>query len=195
LAADPYVYAGTNVPENLFGKRDQSKLNVIEADIVWPRFAALHSQGVDAEMPLSPDLHKTVHRRLFERVYPFAGKFRTINIAKNGEIVYANVAFLETSAETTWHDIRKRFETPCESVEDVVARLVTSMGDLHVLHPFREGNTRTLQLVIREIAWRAGYAVRWLEADPKAIRVAGTAAAVGENDPYTQLLLGITLPR
>lgn len=63
------------------------------------------------------------------------------------------------------------------------------------LRPFREGNTRTLQLVTREIAWRASFDVRWLDADPKAIRAAGTATGVGVNEPYTKLLLGITHAR
>lgn len=68
------------------------------------------------------------------------------------------------------------------------------MADLHVLHPFREGNTRTLQLAVREIAWRAGFSVEWMRADPTTIRSAGTAAAVGDNQPYVEMLRAITVP-
>jgi cell filamentation protein len=192
--ADPYVYPGTTVLMNKYDERDQVKLNAIEAAVVWPEFIDIYSAGVSENVPLSVGLHQAVHKHLFERVYPFAGKFRTMDIAKAGEIQYAAVAFLHDSAEKVWRDINRRFATPPESLEAAIEPLVESMGDLHVLHPFREGNTRTLQLVIREIAWRAGFNIQWVLADPTVIRNAGTAAAVGDNAPYTEMLRKITKP-
>jgi cell filamentation protein len=194
VASDPYVYPGTDVLKNKFDVRDQSELNTIEADLVWKRFVDIY-EGDISHVPLSVELHRAVHKHLFELVYPFAGTFRTVDMSKDGEIVYAAAAFLQDNAEKTWQTIRKRFLTPPTELNALLEPLAESMGDLHVLHPFREGNTRTLQLLTREIAWRAGFSVQWMNANPALIRFAGTAAAVGDNAPYIDILKSITVRR
>ena len=128
-------------------------------------------------------------------MYPFAGTFRTVDMSKAGEIAYATAAFLKANADKTWRDVNERFATRPESLEAFFESLAESMGDLHVLHPFREGNTRTLQLVAREIAWRAGFNVQWAKARPDRIRDAGTAAALGDDGPYIAVLRAITVER
>jgi cell filamentation protein len=192
--SDPYVYPGTTVLKNTFGERDQDRLDQIEADVVWPRFETLYIAGIDEHKALSADMHRAIHFHLFERLYPFAGQFRTVTMAKEGEIVYPPAEFLAANAEKVWRDINKRFSLKPASLDDLLEPLAESMGDLHVLHPFREGNTRTMQLAIREIAWRAGFSLEWMRADPSKLRAAGTAAAFGDNRPYIDMLRSIAIP-
>jgi len=191
---DPYVYPGTTVLKNKFDQHDQDKLNTIEANIVWSKFIEIYASGINEKYPLDAKLHRGIHKYLFGDVYPFAGKFRTITIAKEGEIVYPPPEFLNDNADKVWRDINKRFSGPIKTVEELLEPLAESMGDIHVLHPFREGNTRTLQIASREIAWRAGYALEWMKADPSKIRLAGTAAAFGDNGPYIEILTQIAKP-
>ncbi|MGH7757624.1 MAG: Fic/DOC family protein [Vulcanimicrobiaceae bacterium] len=189
VGEDPYVYPGTRVLINALGIRDRVELDRVEANIVGARFAELLLRGVPGE--LSPAWHKGIHRSLFGELYPlFAGDYRRIYIAKSGEAPYANPAYLQSNAEAIFREISApgRFSEAAPEFRRELARV---MGDIHVLHPFREGNTRTLQIATAEIAKRAGHLLRWQDADPTAIRQAGTEAAFGDYGPYERILAAI----
>ena len=77
---DPYVYPETNVLRNILGIQDRQMLDDAEADYVSFRLREL------AENPLGGDYdvdHLTeMHKYIFQDIYEWAGKIRTINIEK-----------------------------------------------------------------------------------------------------------------
>lgn len=186
---DPYVYPGTNVLINLADIRDGEELARFEADVVMQSFKELLWHGVPGE--LGAEWYRSVHAGLFGAAYPWAGTFRTIDIFKEGEPPYADARFLDEQAAATFGSLKA--ENNLRGLERgiFVARLAIVMGDLHVLHPFREGNTRTLQIATAEIAHRAGHSLAWQRADPTTIRSAGTAAVFFDFEPYRKILLEI----
>jgi cell filamentation protein len=189
LPTDPYVYPGTHVLKNSFGIRDQAELDRLEADIVGLRFRRLLVNGISGD--LSPDWHKNVHRELFRKVYPFAGEYRTTHIEKLGEAPYASPDFLADNAAVIFRDLASKDYLRGLSPVEFRHEIARVMGELHVLHPFREGNTRTLQVTTFEIAARAGHHLDWRRLDPKTIRPAGTAAAFENYLPYERILASI----
>jgi len=190
LAFDPYVYPGTNVLKNALGIRDQKALDRLEADIVGTKFGILLANGVSGD--LTPDWHKSIHRQLFAELYPaFAGKYREMNIAKLGEALYANHVFLDDNAAVIFRDLANHNSLHGLAPKEFRHEIAKVMGELHVLHPFREGNTRTLQVATFEIAARAGHHLDWQRADPKMIRQAGTAAAFENYLPYERILAAV----
>jgi cell filamentation protein len=190
---DPYVYPGTTVLKNNLNIRDQRSLDKAEADIVGARFLEAISNGMPGAF--SPKWHKAIHKQLFNDVYPFAGVYRTMDIAKAGEAPYAKTPYLAENAETIFGKLATRTDLAGLNAAAFRRELATIMGDIHVLHPFREGNTRTLQVATFEIAARAGHFLDWRRADPKLIRAAGTAAAYGITQPYEKILEEIDAPR
>jgi len=73
-ARDPYVYPGTNVLINNGDIRDQAELNRFEEDAVFVAFAAMKHRLITGPFDLRR-LQET-HRRIFGRVYPWAGELR-----------------------------------------------------------------------------------------------------------------------
>jgi cell filamentation protein len=190
VARDPYVYPGTTVLRNALNVRDQDKLNQIEADVIAIRFLDLLKQGVPGE--LTPAWYRSVHQQLFQDLYPdWAGKFREMDISKANEIFYAKSTYLEDNAKTVFKKLGQANGLCDLDTPTFIERLSEVMGDLHVLHPFREGNTRTLQVATAEIARRAGHSIAWQQADPTTIRLAGTAAALGDEKPYREILSAV----
>lgn len=189
MARDPYVYPGTNVLKNVLGTQDAALLADFEADVVMVQFRGLLRFGAPGE--LTPAWHRSVHRALFVLVYPWAGDFRTINISKESEPPYADFLFLEENAEKIFRDLKATNELRGLERGVFIERLSHVMGELHVLHPFREGNTRTLQIITAEIAHRAGHSLAWQYADPATIRAAGTAAVFFDFEPYQRILTEI----
>ncbi len=53
------------------------------------------------------------------------------------------------------------------SKEELAKSLAYYMAELNVLHPFREGNGRTIREFIRELAWKNGYILDMQNVQPK----------------------------
>ncbi len=186
---DKYVYPGTDILINSRDYRDKDALARFEADVVMVQFEEMLRYGVPGDF--SPEWYCSIHREMFSRVYPWAGDFRDIRIFKPGEIEYASPAFLEQWASSLFGDLVKAQGYCGLERAEFIATIARFMGDLHVLHPFREGNTRTLQVATAEIAYRAGHSLAWNTADPESIRAAGNAAAGNNFSAYERILTEI----
>ena len=75
-----------------------------------------------------------IHYYLFSDIYDFAGKIRTVNLAK-GNFRFASVMFLEMSLQ----NIEKM---PQSNFDEIVEKYV----EMNVAHPFREGNGRSTRI-------------------------------------------------
>lgn len=75
-----------------------------------------------------------IHKYLFDEIYDFAGKIRTVNIAK-GNFRFAPVMYLQTAIE----NIEKM---PQSTFDEIIEKYV----EMNVAHPFREGNGRSTRI-------------------------------------------------
>ena len=80
-----------------------------------------------------------IHAFLFSDVYDFAGKIRTVNIAK-GNFRFAPLMYLEAALE----NIEKM---PQGSFDEIIEKYV----EMNVAHPFREGNGRSTRIWLDHI--------------------------------------------
>lgn len=75
-----------------------------------------------------------IHEYLFQDIYNFAGKIRTVNIAK-GSFRFAPVVYLQ--------DALKHIENmPQSTFDEIIKKYV----EMNVAHPFREGNGRSTRI-------------------------------------------------
>ncbi len=90
----------------------------------------------------------SIHRRLFEGVFKFAGRIRDYDITKKewvlrgDTVLYVNAEDLHRAIE---YDLEqeKEFSYRGLSLDDVVAHIAKFVSNLWQIHPFGEGNTRT----------------------------------------------------
>lgn len=75
-----------------------------------------------------------IHRYLFDGLYDFAGKVRTLNIAK-GNFRFANCLYLDAILPV----IEKMPET---TFDEIIAKYV----EMNIAHPFMEGNGRATRI-------------------------------------------------
>ena len=75
-----------------------------------------------------------IHRYLFGDIYEFAGKVRTVNVAK-GNFRFAPVMYLQAAIE----NIEKM---PQSTFEEIIEKYV----EMKIAHPFREGNGRSTRI-------------------------------------------------
>lgn len=115
-----------------------------EADIVSTRIAKLLGEKT---FQFSPAEWLTIHRRLFEGVFPHAGQIRQYNITKKEWVLKG-----ETVTYAAWSSIKdtldydfateKQFSYEGLSVDASVKHLAKFAADIWQIHPFCEGNTR-----------------------------------------------------
>jgi cell filamentation protein len=75
-----------------------------------------------------------IHEYLFDGLYDFAGKIRTLNISKDG-FRFANALYLE--------DALKRIE---ELPENTFEEIIEKYAEMNIAHPFMEGNGRSMRI-------------------------------------------------
>lgn len=81
----------------------------------------------------------TIHRYLFEDIYDFAGKVRSVNIAK-GNFRFAPVMYLQAALESIEN-------MPQSTFDEIIEKYV----EMNVAHPFREGNGRSARIWLDQI--------------------------------------------
>ncbi len=75
-----------------------------------------------------------IHKYLFEDIYEFAGKLRTVNIAK-GNFRFAPLMYLEAA-------ITNVEKMPQSTFDEIIEKYV----EMNIAHPFREGNGRSTRI-------------------------------------------------
>ncbi len=97
---------------------------------------------------------KAIHKALFEDIYDFAGKIRTVNIAKGG-FRFAPLMYLEAAIE----NIDKM---PQSTFDEIIEKYV----EMNIAHPFREGNGRATRIWLDCVLKKEiGKVVDWSQVD------------------------------
>ncbi len=122
---------------------DKSRID--EADKVSARVSEILAEQT---FSFSPAEYITIHRRLFEDIYSFAGKIRDYNISKkewvlNGETVF--YASAQSIRDTLDYDFaqEKSFSYQGLSISQTAEHIAKFVSGLWQIHAFGEGNTRT----------------------------------------------------
>ena len=97
---------------------------------------------------------KDIHAYLFQDVYSFAGKIRTVNIAK-GHFRFAPVLYLKEALNSI-------DKMPQDTYEHIIEKYV----EMNVAHPFCEGNGRSARIWLDAIMKKElGKVVDWSKID------------------------------
>ena len=134
---DPYVYKGTTVLKNRIGIRDQKTLEAFEVEMSTLR----------AEEPLPIGLfdaahYRKIHRFLFQDVYSWAGRYRTVRIAKD-QNVFCYPEHISAQMDKLFERLNHGELLRTAEFPLFAERTASFLGNLNAIHPFREGNGRT----------------------------------------------------
>ena len=143
------------VLENKLGISDSAELARAEERLSKQRAVELFDSGALAS--LEPGTYESlakIHEHLFSDVYDFAGKMRSVDIARGG-FRFAPVLYLA--------DAVARIEAmPQSTFDEIVEKYV----EMNVAHPFREGNGRAMRVWLDSMLKAGiGKAVDWSRVD------------------------------
>lgn len=151
---DPYSYRGLDCLRNRLGLRDPALLQAFELEMSTLR----------AEEPLpmgrfGPAHYRRVHRHLFQDVYSWAGRYRTVRTAKDG-----NWFCFPENIEGQMNQLFRRLVMPPfgpgAGFDAFIAAAADFLADLNAIHPFREGNGRSQLSFLHLVALWADHPLR-----------------------------------
>lgn len=189
-----YFVETDDVLANKLGISDAQELErreyKITNDKIGEALATAHPRIFDFNLLLD------LHRQLFDDIYTFAGKIRTVNISKpDSPIPFCYVDFISSEANRIFGELAQDQYLVGLSHPDFVEKLAYYASELNALHPFREGNGRTTRLFLLLMAKNAGYLIDYSLASRRAILYADTTAFAGDlaplRDLYRQIVIKI----
>lgn len=157
-----YCYPDSDVLKNKLNIRDRDELKRAEEEITALK------QYMLMESPIKGRFSKTqlmnIHLFLFEYIYPFAGHIRREQISKGDNMFFTphligqelDKVFSKLHGEKMLHETDRKRQ---------IEHLSYIMSELNIIHPFREGNGRSIRELIRYMALHYGFTLDWSLVD------------------------------
>ncbi len=121
--------------ENKFGIKHSAELAREEERISKKKAVELFENGMLEKLEAGKfQTLCEIHKYLFDDIYDFAGKIRTVNLSK-GNFRFAPLMYLETA-------IKNVDKMPQNTFDEIVEKYV----EMNIVHPFREGNGRSMRI-------------------------------------------------
>lgn len=184
MSEDPYVDPATGVLINLLGFDDEDALSRAESEIATARLNELQRRPITGGFDV---VHlQLIHRHLFGDIYPWAGDFRTVNLARTASFgdwrhvrQYLDSVFVELAAEHHLVGLPQ---------EALATRLAYYLGEVNAAHPFREGNGRTQRAFFAQLCREAGWMWRWSTISAAENNAASEASLMGDPTKLEHLI-------
>ena len=169
---------------NRAGITDPERLYRIEAATTAVAIYALMTEQLPGRYDLT---HlQTFHRRIFGRIYPWAGEIRTVTIAKTE--MFCLPQYIEAYALSTFAELAREKHLRGLSRDEFADRLTHYLAEVNAMHPFREGNGRTQRAFFGQLAREAGWPIDWSGLDPDENVDTAIASLRGDNRPLRTML-------
>jgi cell filamentation protein len=155
----------TGILKNLQGIKDPDVLLFVESSAVTKRLQQLYDNPIEIK---DSNSLLVIHHYLFQDVYAWAGKVRTVNIYKDGKPFFNGERFSMgfQYIDTLINDYRNIEKL---NKEALASKLSEILDNINFLHPFREGNGRTQREFLRLLALEKGLTLNLNPPDNKDV--------------------------
>ncbi len=176
-----YCYPDTNVLKNKLNIRDNKLLKTAEEEITLIKQMELLKNPIKGNFSKAHLMN--IHKFIFEDIYLFAGKIRREQISKADTMFYPP-NLIDRRLDKMFAKIKEKDMLKETDKEKVFDNLAYVMAELNIIHPFREGNGRTIREFIRLMAKRMGYNLNWGNVDKEEL----LEASIMSVDDYKLLI-------
>lgn len=151
-----YCYKNSNVLINKLGIMDLNLLIATENVLVTFRLAQIIDNRTDFRRNLTIDHYTNIHKHLFQDLYDFAGELRkeftnkrNDSIDEEGTRIYCNPDFIYTCLKEQLGKMKSE-AVRIKNREELLNFITKNYFELYYIHPFRDGNSRTLREFLRQ---------------------------------------------
>ena len=182
-------YKGTTCLINKFGVKDDKQLSLIEGQITFAKGSELERNPIKGDFDF--EHYKAIHKYLFDDIYDWAGKIRTVNISKKGTN-FAKVNEIEKLANACFKRLKDENYFKGQEFHEYISNIVDFYCVTNMIHPFREGNGRTQRIFISQLIRLAGYDIDFSKIDTNNL-MSATIHAAGGVDVFLKEIFNNTI--
>ena len=161
-----YCYPDSNVLKNKLNIKDNKLLKTAEEEITLIKQMELLKNPIKGNFSKAHLMN--IHRFIFEDIYSFAGKIRREQISKADTMFYPP-SLIDSELDKVFAKIKEKNMFKETDEEKALDNLAYVMAELNIIHPFREGNGRSIREFIRLMAKRMGYNLNWGNVDKEEL--------------------------
>jgi cell filamentation protein len=160
-----YTDPNTGLLRNLQDITDREVLLFVESGAVTKRLQELYEKPIKIK---GIDTLFEIHRYLFQDIYVWAGKKRTVEISKDGKQFFPTSHF-DNAFRYINQLIADFKKIPKDNKKSLAEKLAEILDYVNYLHPFREGNGRTQREFLRLLALEKGLILNLNPPDNKSV--------------------------
>lgn len=169
-------YEGTACLINKFGIKDDKQLSLVEGQITFAKGSELERNPIKGSFDFKH--YKSIHKYLFDEIYDWAGKIRSVDMSKKGTS-FAKADGIEQLANACFARLKTENYFKGQEFNEFVSNIVDFYCVTNMLHPFREGNGRTQRIFISQLIRFAGYDINFSSINVDDLMSATVQAANG----------------
>lgn len=185
VVEDPYCYPGSKILKNKKKLQDPVQLERFEI--------AVTTQRSDEPLPngrLTVTHYRAIHHHLFQDIYDWAGRYRTVRISKNGNM-FCYPENIETSMRSLFKDLANANFFRNLDADTFSKKTAHFLSDLNAIHPFREGNGRAQFLFVSLLAYEADWPFEINRLNPTNFFSAMIESFSGSEDSLKNQIKGL----
>lgn len=168
--------------ENKLGIVNSNELELEEERISKKKALELFDKGILNRFASGKfSTLKAIHKYLYEDIYNFAGKIRTVNISK-GYFTFAPLAYLDEA-------LKNIDRMPQSNYDEIIEKYV----EMNIAHPFREGNGRATRIWLDHILKQEiGKVVDWSKIKKEDYMLAMQKSPINDTEIKNLLKCALT---
>ena len=179
-----YCYPDSDVLVNKLDIRDPNKLQIFERKLTMLRLLELIDKPIEGKFDLK---HlQAIHAYIFQDVYDWAGKIRTVDIAKGN--TFCNVRFISSQADAIFSKLKEEYYLAGLEEYMFTKRLAYYFSEINALHPFRKGNGRSQREFIRSLALKNGYLIYFEKVSKEEMLIASKKSFMCDYEDMEKIM-------
>jgi cell filamentation protein len=188
---DPYIYEN-GILVNKFRCETKDELDEQEKWFTTSRIIEITEKPIVGNFDL---IHlQKIHAYIFQDVYAWAGELRTVTITK-GNTMFCPVENINSYSKTIFKQLKEANYLKQLNTEAFCQQGAYYLGEVNMIHPFREGNGRSQRLFFQYLAKKAGYELNFKDITAKQMQKASIRSAAIDNKGFYEIFKKAIAPK
>ena len=186
--SDEAAGVSKGILKNKLGIKNKGRLERAETLLLSDTYTHFFELLKEKKVKFDLSLLFSIHKYFFDPLYEWAGKVRTVNISKD-DMFFAPIKYIDNALETFNQLIKTKLPKQSDTKDKVSKKLAIIHNEFNIIHPFREGNGRTIRLFLDLIAKNLGYIpIDWSKKPKSEYITACIKGAKSEHEPMTKII-------
>jgi cell filamentation protein len=184
--SENYCYPGTEILRNKLGLKNEDALTVAEREITSLKLLMLYNTPIFEKFDF--DCLCKIHEAIFSDLYEWAGQIRHGDFFSKGNSIFCRGMYIAENASKIFSNLFSE-NNLCELKKQFfIERTAYYMGEINALHPFREGNGRTLREFFRQLSLNANFILDFSTTENQILLLADIEAFNGQYERLIKIL-------